>query len=57
MATMWNVHEDVAIFAIHLYLQEESYRKETTVFAIQNLSAGFVGTRQCNNWVMQMFDT
>lgn len=48
-------NEEVAIFAIHLNLQEESDRKETADFAVQNLSAGFVGSRHCNNWVMQMF--
>lgn len=46
-------NEEVAIFAIHLNLQEESDRKETAVFAAQNLSAGFVGSRHCNNSVMQ----
>lgn len=29
-------NEEVAIFAIHLNLQEESDRKETSVFAVQN---------------------
>lgn len=49
-------YEEAAIFAYHLFLQDDSDRKETAVFVIRNLSAGFVNSQQWNRWLMKMFD-